>query len=109
MNRTVTIPLAEYEALLAAREDLEDLRAYDEASVREGARFPEAVVERILDGESPVRVFRKWRAITQERLALQAGVNRVTVAELESGRKAGSVRTLKAVAEALGVAVDDLI
>nr|WP_237400110.1 helix-turn-helix transcriptional regulator [Rhodovulum sulfidophilum] len=42
-------------------------------------------------------------------MAEKAGVNRVTVAELETGRKQGSAQTLKKIADALGVTVDDLI
>ncbi|ETD88230.1 hypothetical protein U713_14065 [Rhodobacter capsulatus YW2] len=38
----------------------------------------------------------------------QAGVKRVTVAEIETGRKQGSVATLRALADALGVSLDDL-
>jgi DNA-binding XRE family transcriptional regulator len=38
----------------------------------------------------------------------RAGVNRVTVAEIETGRKQGSVATLRKLADALGVAVDDI-
>jgi mRNA interferase RelE/StbE len=35
-------------------------------------------------------------------------VNRVTVAEIETGRKQGSVATLRALANSLGVSLDDL-
>ena len=41
-------------------------------------------------------------------LAERAGVNRVTVAEIETGRKKGSVATLCALAVALDVTLDDL-
>ncbi|MEQ9449856.1 MAG: helix-turn-helix transcriptional regulator [Rhodospirillaceae bacterium] len=109
MNDMITIPREEYEALLAAREDLEDIEAYDRAKAEGGESIPAAHVERILDGESPVRVFRDLRGLTQGALAERAGVNRVTVAELETGRKQGSVDTLKRIAEALGVTIDDLI
>jgi mRNA interferase RelE/StbE len=35
-------------------------------------------------------------------------VNRVTVAEIETGRKQGSITTLRALASALDVTLDDL-
>lgn len=49
------------------------------------------------------------RGLTQAALAERAGVNRVTVAAIETGRKQGSVATLHKLADALGVAVDDLV
>ena len=69
---------------------------------------PAAVVDRLLAGESPVRVWREHRGLTQSGLARASGVNRVVVADIEAGRKGGSVRSLQALAAALGVGVDDL-
>ncbi|WFE75326.1 helix-turn-helix domain-containing protein [Roseinatronobacter sp. S2] len=41
-------------------------------------------------------------------LTENAGVNRVTVAKIETGRKQGSVTTLRALADAPGVSMGDL-
>lgn len=109
MKDMVTITREEYEALLADREDLHDIEAYDRAKAEGGESIPSDIVNRILDGESPVRAFRDWRGLTQVDLAKASGIGRVTIAEIETGRKTGSVQTLKALASALGVAVDDLI
>lgn len=46
--------------------------------------------------------------LTQAALAERSGVKRVTVAEIETGRKQGSIATLRALADALGVSLDDL-
>lgn len=112
MHETVTIPRAEYDRLRAAAEDLADLRAYDNAKAALAAGSDELIpadhVNRLLNGESPLRVFRELRGLTQAALAEQADVNRVTVAEIETGRKQGSVGTLRALAGALGVTLDDL-
>ena len=70
---------------------------------------PAAVLDRLLAGESAVRVWREHRGMTQSGLARASGVNRVVVADIEAGRKGGSVRSLKGLAEALGVGVDDLV
>ncbi|MBW7922298.1 MAG: helix-turn-helix transcriptional regulator [Rubellimicrobium sp.] len=109
MNEMVTIPRAEYEALLAAREDLDDIAAYDRAMAGGGEGIPDDYVGRILDGESPVRVYRDFRGLTQQALAAASGVNRVYIAEIEAGKKPGSAAALKNLARALGVGVDDLI
>lgn len=112
MGEMVTIPRAEYELLLAAREDLADLQAYDRAKAQlasgEEEFIPAASVERILNGESPLRVFRELRGLTQAALAKASGVGRVMVAEMETGRKQGSVESLRRLAGALGVSLDDL-
>ena len=112
MNEMVTIPREEYDRLLAAAEDLADLQAYDRAKTAlasgEDELIPSAYANRLLNGESPLRVYRELRGMTQAVLAEKAGVNRVTVAEIEIGRKQGSVATLRRLAEALGVRLDDL-
>ena len=113
MNEMVSIPVSEYRRLLAAADALSDLAAYDAAKARlargEDEVLPAAFADRFLDGESPLRVWREVRGLTQAALAQASGVNRVQIAEMESGRKSGSVATLQRLATALGVTVDDLI
>lgn len=112
MTETVTIPREEYDRLRAAAEDLADLQAYDRAKnamdVGDEELIPEVYVDRLLEGERPLRVFRDLRGLTQAALAEKAGVNRVTIAEIETGRKHGSVATLRRLADALGITLDDL-
>ena len=109
MNETVTIPRGEYERLMQASEDLADLIAYDRAMARDEESIPSEFVKRMIDGESPVRVYRDLRGLTQLQLGELSGVNRVQIADIEAGRKAGSVDTVKKLAAALSVTVDDLI
>ena len=47
-------------------------------------------------------VRREHRGLTQSGLARASGVHRVVVADIEAGRKGGSVRSLKGLAVALG-------
>jgi mRNA interferase RelE/StbE len=112
MNELVTIPRAEYDRLRAAAEDLADLQAHDRAlsdlAAGDDELIPAAFANRLLDGESLLRVYRDLRGLTQSALADKAGVNRVTVAEIETGRKQGSITTLRALATALNVTLDDL-
>lgn len=112
MNEMVTIPREEYDRLRAAAEDLSDLQSYDRATAAlaagEEEMIPADSVNRLLNGESPLRVYRNLRGLTQAALAEKAGVSRVTVAEIEIGRKQGSIASLGALAGALGVALDDL-
>lgn len=109
----VTITKAEYERLRDAAQVLDDLRAYDRAKAAlasgEDELIPAQYADRILDGESPLRVYRDLRGLTQQRLAERSGVNRVQIADIEAGRKTGSVETVKKLATALGVTLDDLV
>ena len=89
-----------------------DLQTYDRtrAALAAGQEelIPAPFANRLLDGENPLRVWRDLRGLTQAALAEKAGVHRVTVAEIETGRKKGSIATLRALAVALDVSEDDL-
>ena len=113
MNDTVTIPRSEYERLCAAWDDLADLQAAHAARERIEAGtdelVPAAVADRLIDGESPLMVWREHRGQSQSALARRSGVNRFQIADIEAGRATGSVQTLRALANALQVTVDDLL
>lgn len=112
MNEMVTITRAEYDRLREAAEELADLAAYDRAKAAlaagEDELIPAAYVDRLLDGEHPLRVWRDYRGLTQAALAEASGVNRVYIAEIEGRKKPGSVKALRALAAALRVDLDDL-
>ena len=112
MGEMITIPAAEYRALLGAATNLADLRAHDRAmaAIARGDEelVPEAFTKRLIAGESPVRVWRELRGLTQAALSTASGVNRVQIANIESGAKSGSVATLRKLADALAVGLDDL-
>ena len=113
MNETVTIPRAEYDRLCALEEDFADISAAlaVEARIGRGEEelIPADVVDRLVDGDAPLRVWREFRNLTQAELARASGVNRVQIVEIEAGRSTGSVHTLRKLADALGVAVDDMV
>lgn len=113
MSETVTIPRVEYERLCAVEEELTDIRTAlaIEARIARGAEelVPAHVADRLIDGESPLGVWREYRGLSQSALARTSGVNRVQIVEIESGRNNGSVHTLRKLADALRVAVDDII
>ena len=113
MTETVTIPRAEYDRLRMVEEDFEDFRAALDIEARiaagEEELVPSRVADRLIDGESPLRVWREYRDRSQSKLARVSGVNRVRIVEIEAGRNAGSVRTLRKLADALGVTMDDIV
>ncbi|OWU78043.1 XRE family transcriptional regulator [Marinibacterium profundimaris] len=109
MNEMVTIPREEYARLQQAAEDLADLQAYDRAMAEGGESVPAEYVNRILDGENPVRVYRAMCGMTAAALADASGVNRVQITQIETGKRIGTVETMRKLAEALALSVDDLI
>ena len=109
MNEMVTITREEYDRLREAAEDLADLQVYDAAMADRSEGMPAELVRRMVEGEAPLRVFRDWRGLTQAQLSEASGVNRVQIANIEAGTRTGSVETLKRLAAALGVGVDDLV
>ena len=88
---------------------LSDEELYDRADVEEGESFPAEVVDRLLAGQNPIRVYRDHRGMTQGALAATAGIHPVYLSQIETGKRTGSAKTLAAIAEVLGVTVDELI
>ena len=107
----VELPLADWrrvERALARAGERTDVRAYDAAKRKAQGKdaVPSAIVFAILDGENAVRALRRWRKLTQLQLAATAGLTALYVSQIETGRRTGSPRVLRALAEALGVDVD---
>ena len=86
-----------------------DEALYDEAKAEGGEFFPVEVVDRLLAGENPIRAYRTYRGMTQKELAAAAGINPVYLSQIETGKRAGSQRTLTAMATALGGQPGDLV
>ena len=103
------LPAALWELVREAVEDAEDAAAFDRAKASDdGARFPAAVVRAELDGTHPVRAWREHRGLTLHALADAAGLSRPYVSQIESGKRTGTVATLKKLATALGAPVGAL-
>lgn len=65
-------------------------------------------VNRLLKGESPVRIWREHRQLTLRQLSENAGVPQGYLSEIETGKKPGSLDTMARIARALAVPLDDL-
>ena len=112
-ERMVVLPLKEYESLCEAAEDLADIQAYDKVQQRlatgEDEMIPAAFANRILDGESSVRVWREYRGLNVKDLAAKADISAAYLSQIEGGDREGSVATMKALAAALDLDLDDLV
>ena len=105
------IPWREFERLVpaAAEAAVSDEALYDRAKAEGGEFFPAEIVDRLLAGERPIGVYRKYRGLTQKQLADAASINAVYLSQIETGKRAGSLKTLAAIAKALGVEPGDLM
>lgn len=97
----------------AIEEEMSDLNSAANVLARIKAGTEElilsAVVDRLLAGDASLTVWREYRGLSQAELARQAGVNRIQIIDIEAGRKTGSAATLKKLATALQLDMDDLL
>jgi ribosome-binding protein aMBF1 (putative translation factor) len=109
----VLVPEAEYVRLVEAREMIEDVAAFDRATrkLKSGAEelVPSAAVKRLLAGDNPIRVWRRHRGLSVKALAEKAGLAQPYISQVETGQRDGTVETLKKIANALGLTLDDLV
>ena len=111
-EQMAVLPLEEYRHLLRSAEELTDIRAYDRAIERlakgQDEMIPAEFAHRILEGESAVRVWREYRGLSVKELAHQADISASYLSQIEGGSRAGSLLTMKALAQALNLDIDDL-
>ncbi len=88
---------------------LSDEELYDRAKAREEEYFPGELVQRLVDGVNPIKVFREYRGQTQRDLAEVVGISPVYLSQIETGHRSGSVKVMSAIATALRVDLDDIV
>jgi predicted transcriptional regulator len=114
-DELAVLPKEEYERLktLAASEDAGTARIVRraKAAIQAGTEIllPKAVVDRLAAGESPVRVLREWRDVTQTEISFRTDISQSHLSDIESGRRAGTPATLRKIANALKVPLDLLV
>jgi hypothetical protein len=110
------LPRKDYEALVAkAAEAAEDegttrLVTHARTEVASGAPLlPKQLVDRLASGQSPVRVLREWRDVTQLYLAFKTGLSQGYISDVETGRRKGTAAALRRIADVLKVPLDLLV
>ncbi|AEF98661.1 helix-turn-helix domain-containing protein [Methylomonas methanica] len=103
------MPVADYEKLLEKAEMLGDITAYDQALTSEDELVPAEIVNRLLNGENKIKVWREHRGLTQAGLAESCKMAQASIAQMESGKRTGTIAALKKIAETLDVDLDDLV
>lgn len=71
--------------------------------------LPKEITEKIDNGQNAIYVIRQHRGFTQAVLADQAQVSKQYISQLENDEKTGSIYTLKKIAAALNVRLEDLV
>lgn len=111
-RKMAVLPVEDYERLLEIAEDREDIAAATDAERRrsEGMEYlPASMVNRILDGESALRVWRQYRGLTIAQLAKRAGYGYSMISKIETGTRQGTVAFWNAVASSLKVLPEDIM
>lgn len=110
------LPRKDYEALAAkaaeADEDFGSARLVARArkEIAAGAPLiPKKIVDRIANGENPLRVLRQWRDMTQLELSAKTDIGQGYISDLESGRRKGTTAALKKIAGKINVPLDLLV
>ena len=110
------LPRKEYEALVAkAAEADEDkgtarlVKLARDAIVVGAPLLPKHVVDRLADGDNPVRVLREWRDETQQYISFKTGLSQGYISDVETGRRNGTAAALRLIADALKVPLDLLV
>jgi DNA-binding XRE family transcriptional regulator len=111
-KRLAVLPEADYRALIEAKEENDDLAAVREFDARLARGEEELIsaeyVNRMIDGENKIRVWREYRGLTVKALAEAAGVTPAYLSQIETGAREGTIETLKKLSAALRVTIDDI-
>ena len=111
-QKVALLPVDEYDRLVEAAVERTDIAAAMRAEDRrrEGEEYvPSEIVDRLLDGENPLKTWRKFRNMTQSQLAETVGCKTAYISKLERGDSEATGSRLRALADALRVTVDDIL
>ena len=105
------VPIEDYKLLIA-----ESAHDYDDRTFREIMKaidageetFPDDFVGRLIETDSPLREWRKYRGMTQVELAAESGLTQAAIALIETAKRNPTVETARKFADALNCDIDDL-
>jgi DNA-binding XRE family transcriptional regulator len=107
------LPRSEYERLKKlANEALEDagtarLVARAKKEIAAGASLlPKEVVDRLAEGQNPIRVLREYRQYTQNELVIAIQITQGYLSDLETGKRKGPLALHQKIAKTLGVPLE---
>ncbi len=104
--RLVTMTAEDYQDLIDARDAEAAMRAVAAGTLQ---TLSGEDVDAYLAAPTPLAFWRKHRGLTQADLAGSIGVSQPYLAQLENGRREGSVSIYQRLARRLGLSVDELL
>ncbi len=109
----VVIPYEDYLKLSEKAEMFDDIRDFDQIknAILQGEEelYPAEVVDAILDGESPLKVIRQYRGMSQRELAERVGNSVPYLSQLETRKRRGSIKVLSEIARVLEVPLEIIL
>jgi DNA-binding XRE family transcriptional regulator len=106
-DELVVLTRIEFDALMADREDAEDVAIFDarmdELHKGANAPLPPEVSALVMRGDSLLRAIRKWRHLTQADVAAATNLSQGFLSDIEGRKKTGTRDTLRMIAQALDV------
>ena len=103
------IPYQEFEKLLELKEEFEDIQEFDTALAIPQEKIPVQWVDRLLNGEHPILVWREYRGLTLQQLAISCAVNSDYINQIEMKQCQPSLMVLRKIAKILNVDIEDLL
>jgi ribosome-binding protein aMBF1 (putative translation factor) len=112
-RKMAVLPVEDYERLVELAEDREDIAAAADSERRRNEGSVEylsaSMVNRILDGENALRVWREYRGMSISELAEKSGYGHSMISKIEGGTRQGTVALWNALAAALKVLPEDIM
>ena len=118
MKHTLIVTPSGEEMVLLSRADFEriedmlDVATYDRAKIEQARSGGETLtpeeLNALLDAPTPLSFWREKRGMTQAALAKEACTTQPHIADLEAGRRGGSLAIMARIAKALAIPVDNL-
>ncbi len=100
------VPFSEWAALHSRLEILQDIA--DAKTAGDTENFPTKFADRLLSGDSPLKVWREYRGMTLQTLGQRCAVTRQMLSMIEHGKAKPSVNLLTKLADALGCGMEDI-
>jgi DNA-binding XRE family transcriptional regulator len=105
-ERLVTMTVEEYQDLIDARDAEAAMRAVAAGTMQ---TLSGDDVDAYLEAATPLAFWRRHRGFTQADMARLAGLSQPYLAQMENGKREGSVSVYRRLARTLGVSVDELL